>query len=62
MKVHIFTFFIWSNIIEGLIEVEKMRQFLNTKTGEIKYVSNWSYARLKTILNSYVWKEMFHND
>ena len=59
----LFTFFIWSNIIEGLnCEVEKMRRFVNVKTGEIKNVSEWSYARLKTLLNSYKWKEMFSND
>ena len=39
-----------------------MRRFVNVKTGEIKNVSEWSYARLKTLLNSYKWKEMFSND
>jgi hypothetical protein len=39
-----------------------MRKFMNTKTGEIKHVSEWSYARLKIMLNSYQWKEMFSND
>jgi len=38
------------------------RKFMNVKTGEIKHVSNWSYARLKTLLNSYIWKEMFSNE
>jgi len=38
-----------------------MRKFMNVKTGEIKYISNWSYARIKTLLNSFKWKEMFSN-
>jgi len=39
-----------------------MRKFVNTETGEIKYVSEWNFLRLKTFLNNYRWKEMFSND
>jgi len=40
-----------------------MRKFVNVRTGEIKYISEWNYVRLaKILLNNFTWKEMFSNE
>ena len=39
-----------------------MRKFVNTKTGEIEYVSKLNYIKLKIMTHSFKWKEMFSND